>query len=169
MNDSGHEHATPSLADGDGVRVIRERRSLLSAATALKLSAAIVIVAGIATLLLLPAAERPQFRNVMLSFAAATALAIVVLAYLGGTRQPTNLWLPYVSLMAVLTLVVAGAWLDRATAAIRIAAIAVLCLCFAVFAVRLVPIVVQSVAPSNAARVAAAVPSTGASSSASVS
>lgn len=58
MSTSGHDHATPSVADGDGVRVVRERRSLLSAATAMKVLAAVLVVAGLATLLLPPPTPR---------------------------------------------------------------------------------------------------------------
>lgn len=54
MSPSGHDHATPSVTDGDGVRVVRERRSLLSVATAIKVLAAVLVVAGLATLLLPP-------------------------------------------------------------------------------------------------------------------
>lgn len=54
MNGSGHDCTTPSVEDGDGVRVIRERRSVLPVAMILKLLAAAVVVAGIAMLLFLP-------------------------------------------------------------------------------------------------------------------
>lgn len=52
MNGSGHYRTTPSVEDGDGVRVIRERRSAIPAATVLTVLAAAVVVAGIATVLL---------------------------------------------------------------------------------------------------------------------
>lgn len=58
MNASGPEHATPSLVDGDGVRVVRERRSRWSAATAVKVLAAILVVAGMSALLLSPQTPR---------------------------------------------------------------------------------------------------------------
>lgn len=58
MNVSGHDHTTPSATDGDGVRVIRERRSRLPVATAMKFLATVTVVAGIATVLLLP--QTPQ-------------------------------------------------------------------------------------------------------------
>lgn len=56
MSLSGHEHATPSFADGDGVRIVREHRSLLS--TALKLLAAALVVAGV--MVLLYSLQKPQ-------------------------------------------------------------------------------------------------------------
>lgn len=52
MSNSGHEPATPSAADGDGVRVVRGRRSRLSAATVVTVLAGVAVVAGIATLFL---------------------------------------------------------------------------------------------------------------------
>ncbi|WP_313915161.1 hypothetical protein [Tahibacter sp.] len=58
MNGSGHDRTTPSVEDGDGVRVIRERRPVLSAANVVKVLAATVVVAGIATLLLSPRPSR---------------------------------------------------------------------------------------------------------------
>ncbi|MCQ4166378.1 hypothetical protein [Tahibacter harae] len=56
MSLSGHDHATPSLVDGDGVRVVRERRSLLS--STLKLLAAALVVAGV--MILLYSLQKPQ-------------------------------------------------------------------------------------------------------------
>jgi hypothetical protein len=50
VNGSGHDRTTPSVEDGDGVRVIRERRSVIPAAMVLKALAATVVVAGIAML-----------------------------------------------------------------------------------------------------------------------
>lgn len=118
-------------------------------------------VAAVVALVLWPAIPQPQlqFRNVMLTFAGATAFAVIVLAYLGGARQPTNLWLPYASLMAVLILVVAAAVLDRATTTSRVVASGVLAVTIAAFVLRLVPIVNQSVAPSNGERVAGVIKS----------
>ncbi len=58
MNGSGHDRTPPSVEDGDGVRVIRERRSVISAALAMKVLAATVVVAGIASLLLSPRPTR---------------------------------------------------------------------------------------------------------------
>jgi hypothetical protein len=58
VTSSGHDRTTPSVEDGDGVRVIRERRSMPSAAMVLKVLAAAVVVAGIATLVLSPRSSR---------------------------------------------------------------------------------------------------------------
>lgn len=58
MNDSGLERTTPSVEDGDGVRVIRERRSMFSAALIFKVLAATVVVASVAVLLLSPRPSR---------------------------------------------------------------------------------------------------------------
>lgn len=59
MNGSGQERTTPSVKDGDGVRVIRERRSTMSAATIVTvLFAGTLVVAGIATLVLSPRPSR---------------------------------------------------------------------------------------------------------------
>lgn len=58
VNGDRHERTAPSVEDGDGVRVIRERRSVLSPATVVKVLAATVVVAGIATLLLSPRPSR---------------------------------------------------------------------------------------------------------------
>jgi hypothetical protein len=51
VNESGHERTTPSAEDGDGVRVIRERGSMLSAALVVKVGVAMLVMAGIAMLL----------------------------------------------------------------------------------------------------------------------
>jgi hypothetical protein len=58
VNGDRHDRTTPSVEDGDGVRVIRERRSVLSAATVMKVLAATVVVTGIAALLLSPRPSR---------------------------------------------------------------------------------------------------------------
>lgn len=58
MNGSDHDRTTPSVEDGDGVRVIRERRSVLSTAMVVKVLAATVVVAGIAALVLSPRPSR---------------------------------------------------------------------------------------------------------------
>ncbi len=52
MNGSGHDRTTPSVEDGDGVRVIREPRSRFSAAMIVTVLAATLVVAGVATLVL---------------------------------------------------------------------------------------------------------------------
>lgn len=57
---SGHVPTTPSDADGDGVRVIRERRPGRSAATFFQLLAGVAILAGIAYLLLSPSATQSK-------------------------------------------------------------------------------------------------------------
>jgi hypothetical protein len=54
VNGGRHDRTTPSVEDGDGVRVIRERRAVLSAAMVVKMLAAAVVVTGIAILLLSP-------------------------------------------------------------------------------------------------------------------
>jgi hypothetical protein len=143
------------LAASIGATVV----AMTSADAGLPLWLLLLWVVAVVALIRWSATPRPQFRNVMLTFAAATAFAAIVLAYLGGARQPTNLWLPYVSLMAVLILVVASASLDLATTKSRFAAIGVLVLCLAAFSWRLVPIVNQAVAPSNGERVAAVIKS----------
>lgn len=53
-----HDRTAPSVEDGDGVRVIRERRPMLTAAMVVKVLAATVVVAGIAMLVLLPRSSR---------------------------------------------------------------------------------------------------------------
>jgi len=58
VNGSGHDRTTPSVEDGDGVRVIREGRSMVSAAVVVKVFAAMVVVAGVAALLVSPRASR---------------------------------------------------------------------------------------------------------------
>ena len=58
MNGSGHDRTTPSVEDGDGVRVIREPGPLPAAGRVVKALAATVVVAGIATLLLSPPSSR---------------------------------------------------------------------------------------------------------------
>ncbi len=58
VNGDRHDRTTPSVEDGDGVRVIRERRPVLSAATVVKVLVATVVVTGIATLLLSPRPSR---------------------------------------------------------------------------------------------------------------
>lgn len=58
MNRSGLKPTTPSDADGDGVRVIRERRPGRSALFFLQLLAGVVIVAGSAYLVLSPSAPQ---------------------------------------------------------------------------------------------------------------
>lgn len=58
MNGSGHDDTTPSVVDGDGVRVIRERRSTLSASFVVKVLAATLVVAGTALVLLSPRPSR---------------------------------------------------------------------------------------------------------------
>lgn len=58
VNGDRHDRATPSVEDGDGVRVIRERRPVLPAKTVVKLLAATVVAAGIAMLLLSPRSSR---------------------------------------------------------------------------------------------------------------
>lgn len=58
VNGDRHECTTPSVEDGDGVRVIRERRPVGSAAMVLKVLAATVVVAGIAILVLSPRSSR---------------------------------------------------------------------------------------------------------------
>ncbi|WP_257385194.1 hypothetical protein [Tahibacter caeni] len=58
MNGSGPDRTTPSVEDGDGVRVIRERRSMFSTATVVKVLAATLVVAGIATVVLSPRSSR---------------------------------------------------------------------------------------------------------------
>lgn len=61
MSDSGHDRTTPSLADGDGVRVVRERRSRFSVATVMTMLAAVAVVTGVAALLFPPQTpQRPQ-------------------------------------------------------------------------------------------------------------
>ena len=58
MNPSGHKPTTPSDKDGDGVRVIRERRPPRSALLFLQLLAGVVIVGGTAYLVLSPPAPQ---------------------------------------------------------------------------------------------------------------
>lgn len=58
MNGSGHDRTTPSVEDGDGVRVIREHRSPLSAAFVVKMLVAALVVASIAVLVLSPESSR---------------------------------------------------------------------------------------------------------------
>ncbi len=58
VNGDRHDRTTPSVQDGDGVRVVRERRSVLSAAIIVKVLATAVVMAGIATLLLSPRPSR---------------------------------------------------------------------------------------------------------------
>jgi len=58
VNGSGHDRTTPSVEDGDGVRVIREQRTGLPAATIVKALAATLVVAGIAALVLSPRSPR---------------------------------------------------------------------------------------------------------------
>lgn len=58
VNGFGHDRTTPSTADGDGVRVIREPRAPRSVATIVKVLAATVVVAGVATLVLSPRSAR---------------------------------------------------------------------------------------------------------------
>jgi hypothetical protein len=57
VSDSGHQRTTPSDADGDGVRVVRETATALSKSVLLTALAAMVIVAGIAYLAMSPAAS----------------------------------------------------------------------------------------------------------------
>lgn len=107
-----------------------------------------------------PTGMAKRFRIVMLTFAGATALATAILIYLGGARQPTNLWLPYATLVAVFVIVCASAFIDRsATRMQMIAASFVVTLCFAAFVARLIPIIHQSLLPANGAGVAAAIKS----------
>lgn len=93
MNGYGHDRTAPSVEDGDGVRVTREHRSLLSAASAVKLLAAMLVVAGIAVLALSPqplrtAAGRGD-RTEMAS-AAAPATGLPVAAPVRATAMPVR-------------------------------------------------------------------------------
>lgn len=58
MNGSGHDRTTPSVEDGDGVRVIHERRPLHTAVLVATVLIAALVVAGIATLALSPRSSR---------------------------------------------------------------------------------------------------------------
>lgn len=58
MKRSGHDRTTPSVEDGDGVRVIRARRTARSAAMVVKVLVATMVVTGIATLLFSPRLSR---------------------------------------------------------------------------------------------------------------
>lgn len=58
MNGYGHDRTTPSVADGDGVRVIRERGPVRTATRTVTVLAAAAVVAGIAMLVLSPRSSR---------------------------------------------------------------------------------------------------------------
>ena len=104
-------------------------------------------------LLVSPAAGRP-FVRMMLIVQAATALAMLMLVYLGGIRQPTNLWLPYISLIAVTILLTLAAYLDRPPGRERGVAFGLMLLCVVSFSMRTMPIVQQAIVPPNAAVIA---------------
>ncbi len=60
MSDSGKGHTSPSAADGDGVRIIRERSPRLSWALALRLLALVLVASGAAYLLYPTQSKPPQ-------------------------------------------------------------------------------------------------------------
>jgi len=94
VNGSGHDRTTPSVEDGDGVRVIREQRSVFSFATLAKMLAATVVVIGIAALVLSrpsrTSIERGGSKDTTPSSAAATRLpaALPTDVAAAGIRAP---------------------------------------------------------------------------------
>jgi hypothetical protein len=88
----------------------------------------------------------------------ATAAAMLIVGGVAGARQPTYLWLPYTSLMAVSLAAVAVAYAaERDPTWRRAAALAVLAVMTMALTARAVPLVRQFLLPAQAARLAEAV------------
>lgn len=95
-----------------------------------------------------------QFVRAILVVQAATIIAMLMLVYLGGIRQPTNLWLPYTSLIAVTLVLVIAAYLDRPARFERVTAAGLMAFCVIAFSVRTFAIVQQATAKPNGAVIA---------------